>query len=446
MALDFIGDLLGNLFGFGGEKAKADAERAASEAATAAQERIAAEELQYQREAGLLGFEGGLAEQRRRQQEAAFRAGKLEDVVGLFENLQGPQFQAFSPTSIQATQVAAPGPISAERVGYETLGPSSDVAAMRELAQQLSAEDSGVDLRRAAMRELDLGGESLNAMLAAQGVRGSGYGAMQARGMAGDVMSNLARDISQQRMQALTGAANIYQGAGGLATQREMSNQEGLLRAALANQQAGLQAGIATGEMGMQAALANQGALLDAARANQAAELQAAGMSMDQAQALANFQLAQAQNIGNIYSDEAFGANAPLDLSREEALLEEYRRRWNVPGGNYGPDGERLGHTGMDIVRMMAGGQDNLLDMIGANRPPPPATVTPAVEPRRTTSRALENPITPAVEPRRTTGRSTSNTVAPAVEPRRTVARSTTNAAREREDTAPTRRFNTRGR
>jgi hypothetical protein len=416
-------DPLTALILFGGSAVSAiGAAQAASQKSAAAkkqaetQQEMSEEQLQFQREGAVLGMEAGLEEQRRRQQEAAFRAGKLEDVVGLFEGLQGPQFQAVSPMGIQAQQIATPAAISAERVGAETLGESVDVGAMRDIAQQLAAQDSGVDLRRAAMRELDVGGESLNAMLAAQGVRGSGFGAMQARGMAGDVMAGLARDISQQRMQALTGAANIYQGAGGLSTQREMANQDALLRAALANQQAGLSADIATGEMGMQTALANQSAMLDAARANQVAELQAAGMNMEQAQAVADFNMQRTMQMGNIYQDEAFGANAPLDLSRSENLLQEYRRRWNVPGGNYGDGEQQSGTTLKDTLMRMPGVKDNFFNSIGANRPPPPAP-----EPKKTTSRALENPVTPAVEPRREAARSASS------------------AAREREDTAPTR-------
>ena len=438
-------DPLTALLMFGGTAISAiSAGQAASQQSASAkkqaetQQQMSEEQLQFQREGAVLGMEAGLEEQRRRQQEAAFRAGKLEDVVGLFEGLQGPQFQAVSPMSIQAQQVATPAAISAERVGAQTLGESMDVGAMRDIAQQLAAEDSGVDLRRAAMRELEMGGESLNAMLAAQGVRGSGFGAMQARGMTGDVMAGLARDISQQRMQALTGAASIYQGAGGLSTQREMANQDALLRAALANQQAGLSADIATGEMGMQTALANQAAMLDAARANQVAELQAAGMNMEQAQAVADFNMRRTTEMGAIYQDEAFGANAPLDLSRSENLLQEYRRRWNVPGGNYGDGagGQGFGHMGMRVPmpeQLLSG----IEGMMGGG-----PTLTPTVEPKPTRKTTRSTSVTPTVEPRVTPA--VEPRITPAVEPRREVARSTAEVAREREDTPPTRSINRR--
>jgi len=253
---------------------KANAQKSAAKQ----QADIAREELQFSRESGLLGFEAGIAEQRRRQQEAAFRAGKLEDVASMFQGLQGP---SGGYQSVTAQQV----------------GPLAQVAEMEDIAREMRAQEGSLDLRRAAMRELDLGGDAMNAALAASGVRGSGFGASQVRGMTGDVLGGLAQQIQQSRMQALSGAAGIMGQAG---------------------------------QMDLSRLTANQQAALNAAVSNQGAALQAAGINQQAAQAAANFGLQRAQGISQVYQDEAFGANAPLDLSREEELMRRYAGKWGM--------------------------------------------------------------------------------------------------------------------
>jgi len=263
-------------------------QRAARTSAQGQQE-ITEQQLASQRESALLGMESGMLEQRRRQQEAAFRAGKLEDVASMFQGLQGPSF----------------GGATAQQVTAQQVGPLAQVAELEDMAREMRAQEGSLDLRRAAMRELDLGGEAMNAALAASGVRGSGFGASQVRGMTGDVLGGLAQQIQQSRMQALSGAAGIMGQAG---------------------------------QMDLSRLTANQQAALNAAVSNQGAALQAAGINQQAAQAAANFGLQRAQGISQVYQDEAFGANAPLDLSREEELMRRYAGKWGMedmlPGGS----------------------------------------------------------------------------------------------------------------
>lgn len=177
--------LLGGLFGMGAGNQQASATRAQA----AAQERIAGQQIDWQREAAEMARQAQEEENRRRQIEASFRAAKLEDVAGMFQNLQNPQ-----------------------RVGgIEGL---QDLGGMRDIASLLMGQDPSADLRKAAMRELGGSSNQLNAMMAQAGVRGSGFAAGQQRQLAGDVMSGLAQQIAQNRQQNLMGAGSILGQAG----------------------------------------------------------------------------------------------------------------------------------------------------------------------------------------------------------------------------------------
>lgn len=140
-------------------------------------------ELDFARESRDMEYEAQDEENRRRQTEAAFRAAKLEDVAAMFEGLGGP---------------------------------GGDMDMLRNLGNQLLSQDSGADLRQQAMRGLDRDGGMLNAMLAQSGVMGSGFGAEQQRGLAGDVISNLAQAMASNRQQNIMGAGQMFGQAGGL--------------------------------------------------------------------------------------------------------------------------------------------------------------------------------------------------------------------------------------
>lgn len=147
----------------------------ATRSAASAQERSATEAIEWERESALMGQKATEEENRRRQVEASFRAANLEDVIKMFEGL----------------------------------GNSGEMAGMSQIAQQLMSGDGGTDLRKNAMRELDMNSGMLNAMLAQSGVTGSGFGAQQQRGLMTDTMMGLARDMTQNRTQNLMGAANL---------------------------------------------------------------------------------------------------------------------------------------------------------------------------------------------------------------------------------------------
>lgn len=124
-------------------------------------------------------------ENRRRQIEASFRAGKLEDVANMFMNL----------------------------------GQSGGTSDMMRLAGELASPDSYADIRKSAMRELEQSSGALNAMMAQAGLRGSGFSAGQQRGLASDVLMGLSRDIAGQRSANLQAAGNLF----GQATQLDLS-------------------------------------------------------------------------------------------------------------------------------------------------------------------------------------------------------------------------------
>jgi hypothetical protein len=180
--------LLTALFGAMGSIASGGFQAAAANRATSSAERSKRSELDWEREAAGLAQQAQDEENRRRQIEASFRAAKLEDVIGMFQNLEG----------------------------LGSLG--TDAGRLRNVASQLMSHDGEADLRKAALMELDRNSGALNAMLAQAGVRGSGFAAGQQRGLATDTMMGLARDIASNRQQNLLGggqllgqAANINQ-------------------------------------------------------------------------------------------------------------------------------------------------------------------------------------------------------------------------------------------
>lgn len=180
--------LLTALFGAMGGIASGGFQAAAANRATGSAERSKQSELDWEREAAGLAQQAQDEENRRRQIEASFRAAKLEDVIGMFQNLEG----------------------------LGSLG--ADAGRLRDMAGQLMGRDGEADLRKAALMELDRNSGALNAMLAQTGVRGSGFAAGQQRGLATDTMMGLAKDIAANRQQNLLGggqllgqAANINQ-------------------------------------------------------------------------------------------------------------------------------------------------------------------------------------------------------------------------------------------
>lgn len=267
-AAPIIGAGIGAAGSFFGNRAQANASRDAANRQAQSTEA----QLDFQRQAGAYGMEGSILENRRRQQEAAYRAANLEDVANMFRGMEGPQF----------------GTVSADTVSAQQIGELQETQEMRDLAGALARQDDSLDLRRAAMREAEQGMEGLNAQMAAMGVRGSGFGASQAQGMQADMLSGLAQQISNQRMQATQAAGQLFGQAGQMNLGRQQANQQSALQAATANQ---------------------------------AAQLQAAGINQRAAQAAADFNLMRGQNISQLMQDEAFGANAPLDQSREYELL-----------------------------------------------------------------------------------------------------------------------------
>jgi hypothetical protein len=161
---------------------------AAANRATSSAERSKQAELDWEREAAQMAQQAQDEENRRRQIEASFRAAKLEDVIGMFQNLEG----------------------------LGSLG--ADAGRLRNMANQLMSNEGEGDLRKSALMELDRNSGALNAMLAQAGVRGSGFAAGQQRGLATDTMMGLAKDIAASRQQGILGggqllgqAANINQ-------------------------------------------------------------------------------------------------------------------------------------------------------------------------------------------------------------------------------------------
>lgn len=175
LTLAFISYVLPALIGAGGAAISGSQSANATRNAASAQERSASEQIAWEREAAQMGQQAQEEENRRRQLEASFRAANLEDVIKMFEGL----------------------------------GNSSEMRGMSQIAQQLMNGEGGTDLRKNAMRELDMNSGMLNAMLAQSGVMGSGFGAEQQRGLMTDTMMGLARDMTQNKTQNLMGAANL---------------------------------------------------------------------------------------------------------------------------------------------------------------------------------------------------------------------------------------------
>lgn len=171
--------LLAALFGAMGTIASGGFQAAAANRATSSAERSKQAELDWEREAAGLAQQAQDEENRRRQIEASFRAAKLEDVIGMFQNLQG----------------------------LGSLG--ADAERMRSMASQLMDPGGEADLRKAAMFELGKNSDVLNAMLAQAGVRGSGYAAGQQRDLATSTMMGLAKDIAANRQQNILGASQM---------------------------------------------------------------------------------------------------------------------------------------------------------------------------------------------------------------------------------------------
>ena len=187
MAITAVGiALLTALFGAMGGIASGGFQAGAANRATDAASRSKQAELDWQRQAAQMERDAQEEENRRRQIEASFRAAKLEDVIGMFQNLEG--------------------------LG----GLGQDADQLRGLASRLTSHEGEADLRKAAMYELDKNSGMLNAMLAQSGVRGGGYAGMQQRGLMSDTIMGLSRDIANNRQQNLLGAGNLLSQAGSL--------------------------------------------------------------------------------------------------------------------------------------------------------------------------------------------------------------------------------------
>jgi hypothetical protein len=183
-----LGALISALFAAGGQVFGAAAQGSAANRATASNERLKQQELDFLRQSALLNFDAQENENERRTGEAQFRAAKLEDIVKLFQGLEGPA------------------------------GLGEDADRLRGMASQMMEGGWEGDLRKAAMGELGRNSGALNAMLAQSGVLGSGFAAGQQRGLAADTMMGLARDIAAQRGQNMGMAGNFLGQAGQLSS------------------------------------------------------------------------------------------------------------------------------------------------------------------------------------------------------------------------------------
>jgi hypothetical protein len=132
----FLQFVLPSLIGAGGQMFGAGVQGQAANRATDATTRMKQQELDWQKQATLFGFDAQEEENERRSREAQFRAAKLEDIAKMFENLEG--------------------------LG----GLKGDADKLRGFADQMMQGDDETDLRRAAMGELSRNGGALNAMLA----------------------------------------------------------------------------------------------------------------------------------------------------------------------------------------------------------------------------------------------------------------------------------------
>lgn len=367
--MDPISALIG-LFGTiaGGGLALTGQQAQANAAKTASQNELDMHKmtLDWQREAAGMAQDATEEENRRRQIEAAFRAGKLEDVVKMFQGLQGPGTTAgmSTPGSINVGDVSA-GSVGWERLGSQQIGAMSglqqllgqidpsalsnmvrggagpDIRGIRNAAAEMASRSDAANLRRTASRELDAGSEQMAALMAQQGLTGSGYAGTQQRALAGQTMSGLSQAIAENRRANLMGAGQLFGQSGGL----DINRRTGAANAAIsgagtgfqgmgldlnrltANQQAALQAGLANQSTGLSAGQFNVGNALQAALANQQmgfntqsqnianlmnADQFNANLAWNQAQAGSQFDMSRLAQIAGIYGDAAFGANAPL--------------------------------------------------------------------------------------------------------------------------------------
>lgn len=183
-----LATLLSGLFGAMGSTFGAGVQGAAANRATESNERMKKQELDWLRQAAGLNFDAQETENERRTGEAQFRAAKLEDIVKMFQGLEGPA------------------------------GLAEDAGRLRGFASQVMEDGWEGNLRKSAMGELSRNSGALNAMLAQSGVMGSGFAAGQQRSLASDTMMGLARDIAAQRGQNMSMAGNFLGQAGQLSS------------------------------------------------------------------------------------------------------------------------------------------------------------------------------------------------------------------------------------
>jgi hypothetical protein len=176
--LGFLNALLGGAGSIIGGSMQANAQNRA----TASQRESEKERLAWEQRYAQMQADAQDEENLRRTQEAQFRAAKLEDVAGMLQALQG----------------------------------MGDSDRLRSMGSDLLGNQDYGGLERAAMRGLERSSGMLDASLASRGLFSSGYAAQSQRGLAGDVMANLARDIANQRTSNMGMAANMFGQAGSL--------------------------------------------------------------------------------------------------------------------------------------------------------------------------------------------------------------------------------------
>jgi AraC-like DNA-binding protein len=204
-----------------------------------------------------LGDTSSIAELARAARDGDFT--QLNEIIGLLGDSPELRGVLANTANIDMSQMDNLINRATNVEGFDRIsGQLEDVSELESIAGTLLSREDVADLRKSAMTTLEGSSEALNAMLAQQGIRGSGFAAQQQRQLASEVMGGLASDISRQRTEALGTAAGVLgQAAGqrGLAANvLGTAGQQTLGAGALAGQRVGaeqqtlgLQADIARG-------------------------------------------------------------------------------------------------------------------------------------------------------------------------------------------------------
>lgn len=389
------GNFLSNLFSGGANrraaKYQADATKHAADQQLAGIEK----QLEFDRKAAEMKQKGTELENMRRSQEAMARAAKLEDVAGMLGGLEMPGAFSGGISSLGSLLGAGSGAAnmdfsslggisaalmnnpelanilsSAEGLDPDMLrqligqgsdvsdirrmaGSVEDVSGLESIAASLMSADDSADLRTSAMRELSRGGDTMAALMAQQGVRGSGFAAGQQREMGAEVFSNLAERIASSRRENLLGSAGVM---GQIGSQRGLAGQlygqagsqtlgAGNLAASLAtieqgnvgmrsdiaqamNRQTASAADILANQYNLQ--LQGQGINVQALSAAAGAEASLAGTQASYELGRGRMNLEQQMGIADIYRDEAFGANLEYNPFEFAELYDQMERDYNA--------------------------------------------------------------------------------------------------------------------